>query len=105
MNVTTNTRPLGYTSESDESNPQLNPDLLLCLPVFSLIAVRSDTLFFLLCVSGKKFYVTFSSLPFTLYTQSVSSSFKAAKLPLLLSSVLKIEAFRPFETLACTYHI
>jgi len=40
MNVTTNTRPLGYNPESAESNPQLNPGLLLCLLIFSLRLTR-----------------------------------------------------------------
>jgi len=36
-------------------------------------------------------------------THSVSSSFTGAKLPLLFSTVLKMEAARPFETSTCTY--
>jgi hypothetical protein len=101
MNVTTNNHLVGYNPESAESNPQLNPDPLLCLPVFSLIAFTSDTLFFSFVCPRTKFCVFLISPIHT--THSVSSSFTGAKLLLLLSYVLKMEAARPFETLTCTY--
>lgn len=63
--------PLGENPESAESNPQLNPRPLLCLPIFSLIAVRSDMLFLLLCVSEQNF-ICFSHFSHSHCTLSLS---------------------------------
>jgi hypothetical protein len=65
------------------------------------MAIKSETLFFSRVIP-RKLLCAFLISP-TDAAHSFSSFFTGAKLPVLLSSVLKMEAVRPFETLTCTY--
>ena len=69
-----------------ESNPQLNPGPLLCLSIFSLIAVRSEALFFFHVCFRTKFCVHLSSLPIMLRTQCLRPSQRQSYLYFLFPS-------------------